>query len=135
MKPIADIRLANLETLIREAGTAESLAERSGLSSVYISQIRSRSIDAKTGRPRNLGSAAARKMEGGMGKPEGWMDRDHADADARGDQWPFRKISRAAYLRLTDAQQEAIEDWVVAQVLAFSAPAPVKSDPLRTANE
>jgi len=78
MKLISEIRLENLETLVREAGTAEALAEKSGISPVYISQIRGRALEAKTGNVRNLGDRAARKLEQGTGKPHGWMDADHA---------------------------------------------------------
>ncbi|HWK72204.1 MAG TPA: hypothetical protein VNS29_15325 [Burkholderiaceae bacterium] len=84
MKQNSQIRLENLEILVDEAGTAESLAEKSGLSPVYISQLRSRAIDVKTGKPRNLGTAAARKLETGMRKPVGWMDTDHDDAQIVG---------------------------------------------------
>lgn len=82
MKAVSEIRLENLEALVREAGTAEHLAERSELSPVYLSQIRSRTIDRKTGKPRNLGDKAARKLESGMGKPVGWMDAQHAGTGA-----------------------------------------------------
>ncbi|OZI36309.1 hypothetical protein CEG14_14960 [Bordetella genomosp. 1] len=78
MKAVAEIRLENLEHLVSEAGTAERLAERAGLSPVYLSQIRSRAVDRKTGKARNLGTAAARKLEAGMAKPAGWMDTEHA---------------------------------------------------------
>src|SRR5690606_34573983 len=77
MKSAAELRLENLETLVKEAGTADALAEACGLSAEYISQIRNRAIDKKTGRARNLGSQAARKLENGMSKPTGWMDTNH----------------------------------------------------------
>lgn len=135
MKPVSEIRLINLESLVAEAGTADALAEKSGVSSVYISQIRSRAVDRKTGRARNLGSAAARKLEAGMGKEEGWMDRDHSAPSplASPDDWPFKTIRKADYDRLSDSQRAAIEDWVHDQVVAFLSPAPVKSVPGKTA--
>lgn len=52
MKPIGEIRLQNLETLIREFGTMEALAEAAGTSSVYLSQVRRRALDAKPSKPR-----------------------------------------------------------------------------------
>ena len=78
MKAVSEIRLENLEALVQEAVTAESLAERADLSPVYLSQIRSRTVDRKTGKARNLGDKAARKLEAGMGKPLGWMDAQHS---------------------------------------------------------
>ena len=78
MKTVSEIRLQNLEELIAEIGTAELLAELCDLSPIYISQIKNRAIDAKTGKPRNLGAQAARKLEKGTGKPQGWMDREHS---------------------------------------------------------
>lgn len=126
MKSVSEIRLENLEQLVKEAGTAEALAERSGVSAVYISQIRSRAIDAKTGKPRNLGSVAARKIEHGMGKPAGWMDRDHAEMSGL-QEWPFKRLSKADFDRLSEAQKDGIEDWLINQVAAFLSDANVKS--------
>lgn len=42
--------------------------------------------------------------------------------------WPFPRLSKADYDRLTPGQKEAIEDWVINQVKAFGAPPIVKSD-------
>ncbi|AZV94470.1 hypothetical protein CBF45_12670 [Bordetella sp. J329] len=135
MKPVSEIRLINLESLVAEAGTADALAERSGVSPVYVSQIRSRAIDRKTGKARNLGSAAARKLEKGMGKEEGWMDRDHSGSPTPTypNGWPFERIQRSDFDRLSDSQKAAIEDWVYDQVQAFLASAPVKSKPGKSA--
>lgn len=77
MSTVADIRLQNLERLVVELGTLAAVAERGGTSSIYLSQIRNKAKDAKTGRPREMGSAMARKLEEGAGKPWGWMDAEH----------------------------------------------------------
>jgi len=77
MKTTSEIRLENLESLIREAGSVKNLAGRSGISRVYISQLRHRAIAVETGNARNIGSETARKFEAGMGKPIGWMDTPH----------------------------------------------------------
>lgn len=129
MKPVSEIRLANLERLVSEAGTADALAERCGVSPVYVSQIRSRAIDRKTGKPRNLGSVAARKLEAGMSKIEGWMDRDHDDGGPgnRAGNWPFARVRKEDYDRLSPSQKDAIEDWVHEQVESFLRPASIKS--------
>ena len=133
MKPISEIRLANLESLIAEAGTADELASRADLSAVYISQIRARAIDVKTGRPRSMGSVAARKLEIGMGKPSGWMDRDHNDRPNTSGDWPFPRLDPSLYGALSQAQRDAIEEWVTTQVHSFLSPVEPKSNSKKTA--
>ncbi|MGA4409259.1 helix-turn-helix transcriptional regulator [Ralstonia nicotianae] len=78
MKTIDEIRLDNLLLAISRAGTATALAEKSGLSAAYISQIKNRQPDSKTGKPKNMGDDAARKIESGLGEMRGWMDVDHS---------------------------------------------------------
>lgn len=43
----------------------------------YLSEILNRS-PSRTGKPRDMGSDLARKIEHGCGKPRGWMDQDHS---------------------------------------------------------
>jgi hypothetical protein len=74
MQTIAQIRLANLEGLIKEMGTQERVAELGGTSSIYLSQIRNQALDVKTGKPRQMGDKMARKLEIGCKKAPGWMD-------------------------------------------------------------
>lgn len=87
MQAIGSIRLANLELLIREAGTMDALAEAVGSSPIYLSQIRNRALDTKTKRPRELGTRLARRLEEAMDppKPAGWMDQPHDGSEASGD--------------------------------------------------
>ncbi len=80
MKQIPEIRRDNLERLIVEKQTLAALAEAAGTSSVYLSQIRNRSLDSKTRRPREMGAAMARRLEEVCGKPPGWMDHDNGVA-------------------------------------------------------
>lgn len=42
--------------------------------------------------------------------------------------WPFPRVSKESFDRLTPGQKEAIEDWVIGQVKAFGAAPVVKSD-------
>ena len=65
------IRLANLLSLIDEAGNASELARRIGSDPNYISQI----ISPKA--KRNVGHSFARRIEKAFGKPSGWMDQIH----------------------------------------------------------
>tara|TARA_B100001105_G_scaffold255409_2_gene254689 strand:+ start:1233 stop:1781 length:549 start_codon:yes stop_codon:yes gene_type:complete len=70
----AEYRRQALEILINEVGSAERLADLANTNAVYLSQIRNRARDTKTGREREMGSRMARKLEACMGKPAGWMD-------------------------------------------------------------
>lgn len=69
------IRLANLERLIDETGTATAVAQRCGTSSAYISQLR-RGVDS-SGNPVRIGERIARKFETGLNKHPGWLDTLH----------------------------------------------------------
>lgn len=81
MKTAHDCRRENLEILVQELGSLDAIAERANLSNtVYLSQIRNRTLDTKTLKPRNMGSVTARKLETACSKPIGWMDKDHAAA-------------------------------------------------------
>jgi hypothetical protein len=93
MKTIDEIRLANLELAIeRMGGVAAKLAAAADLAPAYISQIRTRSPDTKTGKPRGLGAEAARKIEAAIGEGPGWMDAVHSGQEreaAPPSAWPF----------------------------------------------
>jgi len=72
-----EIRRENLEVAIKRLGTAARLAEAAGTSAAYLSQIRNRTPDSKSGTPKMMGDAMARRIEAALGEPEGWMDRSH----------------------------------------------------------
>ncbi|WP_171518235.1 helix-turn-helix transcriptional regulator [Cupriavidus necator] len=78
MKTIDEIRRLNLIEAIKRAGTATRLAETAGLSAAYLSQIKNKQPESKTGKPKSLGDEAARKIERAIGETRGWMDVDHA---------------------------------------------------------
>ena len=80
MTTAAALRIQNLELLITEAGTLEKVASQAGTSSVYLSQVRNGAPDQKTGRPRELGTRMARRLEAAFFKPEGWMDAPQSQA-------------------------------------------------------
>jgi SOS-response transcriptional repressor LexA len=75
-RKIERVRLANLELLVGEAGTAKELARRAGANESYLSQIR-RQLPTVKGTPRCVGDDLAEKLERGMDKPHGWMDEQH----------------------------------------------------------
>lgn len=76
---ITDIRLANLNALIRDraGGNVSKFAEMAGLDSdtalLHVTGPR---------RTRNLGSGRARKIERNLNLEAGWMDRDHSNEAA-----------------------------------------------------
>lgn len=94
MHEIGDIRLANLELVISEMGSLERLAVAADTSSVYLSQVRNRAQDSKTGRPRQMGTAMARRIEAAAGKPPGWMDVHHTMEPPRHG-WEPERVFRA----------------------------------------
>lgn len=75
----SEIRLANLRILIREAGTAAALAERTETNAAYLSQLRIGTKTPRGTKTRAMGDELARKLEAGMGKPRGWMDHLHPE--------------------------------------------------------
>lgn len=77
MRTVAEIRLDNLGTLIREARTVEALARAVDTSPIYLSQVRNRTL-TRSGTPRGVGDALARRLEIATRKPIGWMDANHA---------------------------------------------------------
>ena len=83
VKTAAEIRRVNLELLVDEFKTLDALAAAAGTTAVYLSQIRKQAPDRKTGRPREMGSSMARRLEAACTppKPRGWMDLDHAQPD------------------------------------------------------
>lgn len=106
MKTIAEIRLGNLELLIDEFGTADAVAEKSGTSAIYLSQIRNQAKDSKTGKPRQVGDDLARKLEAGCNKELGWMDHEALAYSYR-----HERIKHAV------AVMEHMEDWQLDQAI------------------
>ena len=106
MKTIAEIRLENLDLLIGEFGSQEKVAELGDTSSVYLSQIRNQTPDAKTGKPRQMGDPMARKLEEGCKKERGWMDHE---------QMPH--TYRSAKLQAAIGVMEHMEYWQLDQAI------------------
>lgn len=77
MTAVEDIRLQNLARLIASHGGQRQLADAIGKSPAQISQWMNKAPDAKTGKPRALGSRAARSIEEVLGLGEGWLDTVH----------------------------------------------------------
>jgi hypothetical protein len=82
MKTIDEIRRENLLVAIERQKTITALAELAGMSAAYLSQIKNRTPESKTGKPKGMGDAAARKIERAPGEAHGWMDAEHTDNPA-----------------------------------------------------
>lgn len=78
-KPVEVIRRENLEILIERAGNLANLNRELGRKpkDSTLSQIRNQAIASGTGKPKVMGSAIARNMEGALKLSDGWMDQDH----------------------------------------------------------
>lgn len=83
MKTNDEIRRQNLELAIMRAGTAAKLAEIVGTAPAYISQIKNRTQDSKSGTPKTMGDDFARRVETALGLAVGWMDTPHTKVDQR----------------------------------------------------
>ena len=74
---IQKIRLANLETLIKETGNVAELARRCGYNKpTDLYRIRAQQ-PKPNGKTMQIGRNLAAKLEEAMGKPAGWMSIDH----------------------------------------------------------
>lgn len=77
-----EIRYKNLLVLIDQYGL-KFLADGLGHKSTSaLCQLKNKSEDSKTKKPRAVGNIIARRLESVCKKPTGWMDEKHADYSA-----------------------------------------------------
>ncbi len=76
MKTVEEIRHERLLSLIALHGSIAKLNIALGRTRTdsTLSQLKNKSADSKTGVPKMLGRAQARRIEATLGLPEGWMD-------------------------------------------------------------
>lgn len=116
MNPIELIRHANFLQLLEEIGGTKRLADLYECEENYLSQIKNRSIDSESGRPKSIGSRVARKLERLCQKPKGWLDTNHQNQDqAAGQSIHIRRIVEC--LQDLDIETQAlirgkVEIWV-----------------------
>lgn len=115
MKTVSEIRLGNLDLLIAELGTQEKVAEAGGTSSVYLSQIKNRTPDKKTGKPRQMGDDMARKLEEGCLKERGWMDNIQKKPVVYATAQPVVALIADEY-KLNQPLQERFDIWTRAAI-------------------
>lgn len=80
MKTVKENRYDNLLLLLEEAGSMPRLEERTGISANYLRQIKNKNA-IQNGKPKGIGDKIAAKLEDGMGKPRGWLDKAHTKAE------------------------------------------------------
>lgn len=78
MADVYEIRHDNLLRLIQEYGSIAEINERLGRkrNDAALTIVKNRSVGSR-GKPREMGSTLARKIEQGLGLDNGWMDTDH----------------------------------------------------------
>jgi phage repressor protein C with HTH and peptisase S24 domain len=83
MKPISEIRRENLLLAIERYKTITALADAADVSAANLSQVKNKTPESKTGKPKGMGDSVARKIEAALGEGEGWMDVERTGDSAR----------------------------------------------------
>ncbi|KVN18054.1 MULTISPECIES: hypothetical protein [unclassified Burkholderia] len=114
MKEIDEIRRDNLRIIEAEHGGPAAAAAVLGMSHSQFSNLRDGAKDSKTGRPRGMRTATARKIDALAGKPAGWLDTDHSlvasDATTGAEPAGWNKLNQAQR-----AQVESFIGWLISQ--------------------
>lgn len=79
-----EVRRQNLLIAIDRVGSAAKLAELAKTSPAYLSQIKNRTPDSKSGTPKTMGDDMARRIEAAIGEQPGWMDVPHEPQESGG---------------------------------------------------
>jgi hypothetical protein len=119
MKDIDEIRRDNLRIIEVERGGPAAAAAACGMSHSQFTNLRDGAKDSKTGRPRGMRTATARKIEAQIGKPGGWLDTDHSDAESTGRLTDLP----AGWDMLNAAQRAQVESFIGWILTQSSAPA------------
>lgn len=108
MRTISEIRHSNLLLLLEEHGSLAELNDKLRLprTDATLSQIKNRSPDSKTGKPRVMGDILARRLEAALGLDEGWMDNAQ-----------YRAGTREARVAMALQVMERMPDWQVDQAI------------------
>lgn len=76
MKTAQQIRMTNFLSLLAEAGSQAKLSRLTNVPQPFVHQL-AKGVPLSSGNQRSIGDETARKLERGMTKPLGWMDKDH----------------------------------------------------------
>ncbi|ASE96027.1 hypothetical protein [Burkholderia cepacia] len=114
MKDIDEIRRDNLRLIEAEYGGPSAAAAACGMSHSQFTNLRDGAKDSKTGRPRGMRAATARKIEDNLGKAVGWIDTDHSVTTSA----TIPADVPAGWGKLNPAQRAQVESfigWVLTQ--------------------
>lgn len=106
-------RRRRLDDAIRVAGGIPALARLADLSEKYLRQITTGYQGAKDRAPRQVGDAAARKIEAGLKKPRGWMDTP-TPAEIAADYVPQNPVPTAQVVPWA-TPADLSDDWVLVE--------------------
>ncbi|NDV73004.1 hypothetical protein [Burkholderia cenocepacia] len=121
MKEIDEIRRDNLRTIEAEHGGPAAAAAVLGMSHSQFTNLRDGAKDSKTGRPRGMRTATARKIDVLAGKPAGWLDTDHSVTPTN----PQALEQPAGWDKLSQAQRSQVETfigWLIVSTTPTDAP-------------
>jgi len=125
MKLIDDIRRDNLALLVLEHGTLVALARQLERDPSQVSQWLNGSAHSVTGKQRGMRPATARYIEEKCGKPMGWLDIEHPQAEGpRLEQAPEIRGKEVPVISWVQAGEftEAVESWSSDEWVDTSAP-------------
>lgn len=105
MRAVEETRRLRLAELLTRHGSYVTLNGLLGMTDrdSTLSQIANQSPNSRTGKPKNMGSELARRIEVALGLPLGWMDADP------GADWPLDRVSRQRYAALSAADQAYVQ--------------------------
>ena len=131
MKSIKDIRRANLQQCVDEAGSPKNFLAKYGhlygadgkLSASYLSQLLSGTT--------TIGNGAAQKFAVALGKPNNWFDVDRSEnvettVAKPNSQWPF-SVSLDAFLEMPPEEQRRMDEYLEYYVNKWHSSNPIKS--------
>lgn len=96
MADIDEVRRAAMRILEEEVGGPGKAAAIAGMTRPQWVNLRTGAPDSKTGVPRGMRKATARRIEAAFGKPDGWMDfADLTDPRYQAEDDGFAKVEKA----------------------------------------
>lgn len=139
---IREFRRKNLARLVEEKGGGQTgvklVAELAHCNYEYLNQILRETVRHEGAKPRAMADGMAARIEAALGKPEGWMDRDHdastgwrAVLDGVDDRHGPRLAALAVQLReglISEAEFDAAALLLTRPRHPLSLPAPVADD-------
>lgn len=93
MKPVSDIRRQNLAALVAQEGSQVAVAAKLGKDK---NQIYQWLLTPGTEGARNVGPRSARQIEQAFGRPDGWLDHEHAADELPASQSVGRDLGKLA---------------------------------------